>query len=136
MQLIDVLFGVSPASNPRYPERRAWAEGHEMINLRVAVPAVLVAAVLAGWVTYFFAPLPQIETDKPLPQPQQTLVPDPSTPTQLNQRPSAEEQAAADFQQAAAAILKKAPDTQASADFNAPPITGHIPLPKRRPIPR
>jgi hypothetical protein len=46
---------------------------------------------------------------------------------------SAEEQAAA-FRQAAKAILKQAPNAQASAD--EPPITGHIPLPKRRPIPR
>ena len=107
-----------------------------MINLRLVVPAVLVAAALAGCFTYFFAPLPQVESDELLPQARQTLVPDVIPPTQLDQRPSAEEQAAADFQQAAAAILKKAPDTQASADFNAPPITGHIPLPKRRPIPR
>jgi hypothetical protein len=107
-----------------------------MINLRLAVPAVLVAAALAGCFTYFFAPLPQTEADKLLPQSRQTLVPDMSTPTKSDQRSSAEEQAAAAFQQAAAAILKKAPDAQASADINEPPITGHIPLPKRRPIPR
>lgn len=104
-----------------------------MINLRPAIPAVLVAAALAGCFTYFFAPLPQSEADEPLPQSRQMLAPDISTPTKLDQRPSAEEQATA-FQQAAAAILKKAPDAHASADINEPPITGHIPLPKRRPI--
>jgi hypothetical protein len=55
------------------------------------------------------------------------------TPTSVGQRPSAEEQAAA-FQQAAKAMLRLAPNAQASAD--EPPITGYVPLPKRRPIPR
>jgi hypothetical protein len=105
-----------------------------MVSLRLAVPAVLVAAVLAGFFTYFVTPpspveaaqrLPPTEPDKP--------GPDTGTPPNIGQRPSAEEQAAA-FQQAAKAMLKLAPNTQASAD--EPPITGHIPLPKRRPIPR
>src|ERR1700730_1773912 len=97
-----------------------------MISLRLAVPAVLVAAAVAGCFTYFVTPpLPPAVPDIP--------DPDAGTPTNIGQRPSAEEQAAA-FQQAAKAILKQAPNAQASAD--EPPITGHIPLPKRRPIPR
>jgi hypothetical protein len=105
-----------------------------MISLRLAVPAVLVAAVLAGCFTYFVAPPPPVEAAQRLPP----TVPDKPSPdtgtlTSVRQRPSAEEQAAA-FQQAAKAILNLAPNAQASAD--EPPITGNIPLPKRRPIPR
>lgn len=107
-----------------------------MISLRLAVPAVVVAAALAGCFTYLVTPPPQVEAEKSSPQPRQALVPDADRPTKFDQRPSAEEQAAAAFQQAAAAILKQAPDAQASAVTNEPPITGHIPLPKRRPIPR
>jgi hypothetical protein len=49
---------------------------------------------------------------------------------------TAEQQAAAAFERAAETILKRLPDAQASAGADEPPITGHIPLPKRRPIPR
>lgn len=104
-----------------------------MISLRLAVPAVLVAAALAGCFTYFVAPLPQIEADRLSPQSGQSLVPDMSTPTKSDQRLSAGEDA---YRQAADAILKKAPDSQASARTTGLPITGHIPLPKRRPIAR
>lgn len=37
------------------------------------------------------------------------------------------------FERAAEAILKRAPDAQAFAGADEPPITGHIPLPRRRP---
>jgi hypothetical protein len=112
-----------------------------MISLRLAVPAVLFAAAAAGCFTYFVSPPPPpppprvVEADQRLPPtvPDMTGRPDTGTPTNIGQRPSAEEQAAA-FLQAAQAILKQAPDAQASAD--EPPITGHIPLPKKRPIPR
>ncbi|SDS26881.1 hypothetical protein SAMN05444158_1534 [Bradyrhizobium canariense] len=56
------------------------------------------------------------------------------TLTKIDQRLGAEELAAAAFQQAADAILKRAPDALADADERQ--ITGHIPLPKKRPIPR
>ena len=114
--------------------RCARAEGEEMISLRLAVPALLVAAAVAGCFTYFVTWPPPVETDQRLPP----TVPDmtnsgTATPTNIGQRPSTEEQATA-FQQAAKAMLKLAPNAQASAD--EPPITGHVPLPKRRPIPR
>jgi hypothetical protein len=103
-----------------------------MISLRLAVPAVLVAAAVAGCFTYFVTPPP------PPPPPQAVeadhrLQPTAPDTTGANAR-SSEEQAAA-FQQAAQAILKHAPDAQASAATDEPPIVGHIPLPKRRPIP-
>jgi hypothetical protein len=105
-----------------------------MISLRLAVPAILVAAAVAGCFTYFVTPPPPVEAAQRLP-PTVPNMPGPDTGTQTNigQRPSAEEQAAA-FQQAAKAMLRLAPNAQASAD--EPPITGYVPLPKRRPIPR
>jgi hypothetical protein len=102
-----------------------------MISLRLAVPAVLVAAALAGCFTYFVTPPPQVEAES-----RQTLAPDTDTPTKLDQPLRAEEESGDAFRQAAEAILKHAPDALASAVTNEPPITGHIPLPKRRPIPR
>jgi len=106
-----------------------------MISLRLAVPAFLVAAAVAGCFTYFVTPLPPVEGDQRLPPTAPHMTgPDMGTPTVIDQRPSAEERATAAFQRAAAAILRRAENAQASAD--EPPITGHIPLPKRRPIPR
>lgn len=53
----------------------------------------------------------------------------------VDPRPSEEEEkAAAAFREAAAAILRRAPNTRALAFAEEPPITGRIPLPKRRPI--
>jgi hypothetical protein len=60
--------------------------------------------------------------------------PDTGTRANIDQHPSAEESAEA-FLQAAKAILKRAPDAQASADANESPIAGHIPFPRKRPIP-
>jgi hypothetical protein len=113
-----------------------------MISLRLAVPAVLVAAAVVGCFTYFVTtppPLPPrvVEADQRLPPTVHDMTgPDAGTPTNIGQRPSAEQQAAAAFQRAAAAILRRAQYAQASAGTDEPPITGHIPLPKRRPIPR
>ena len=106
-----------------------------MISLRLAVPVVLTAAAVAGCFTYFATRPSPVETDQRLPP----TVPDmtnsgTATPTNIGQRPNAEEQAAAAFQRAAAAILRRAQYGEASAD--EPPITEHVPLPKRRPIPR
>ena len=42
-----------------------WAEGEEMINWRLAVPAVIAAAAVAACMTYFVSPAPQrIEADQ------------------------------------------------------------------------
>jgi hypothetical protein len=101
-----------------------------MISLRLAIPGVLLAAAAAGCFTYFVIPPVPVEVDLRLPP----TVPEMKGQTNIGRRPSAEEKAAAAFQQAAAAILRPLPNALASA--NEPPITGHIPLPKRRPIPR
>jgi hypothetical protein len=104
-----------------------------MISFRLAVPAVLLAAAVAGCVTYFVTPPPLAEADQRLPPAGKMSEVNMGTPTNIDRRQSAEDRTDA-FRQAAEAILKQAPNAQASAD--APPITGHIPLPKRRPIQR
>ena len=111
-----------------------------MISLRLAVPAVLVAAAVAGCFTYFVTSPPQpppgvVEADQRLPPTSSDIKgPYTGTRTNIDQNPTADERAEA-FLQAAKAILKRAPDAQASADANEPPIAGHIPLPRKRPLP-
>jgi hypothetical protein len=107
-----------------------------MIRLRLAVLAVLAAAAFAGCLTYFVIPLARVDTDERLPATMPTLTGrTEAMPTNISQHPAAEQQAAAAFERAAETILKRLPDAQAAADIGAPPITGHIPLPKRRGIP-
>jgi hypothetical protein len=105
----------------------ARTEGEEMIGLRLAVPAVLVAAAVAGCFTYFVTPPPPVGADQRLPPTSpDTKGPDTGTRTKG--------QATAAFERAAAAILRELPDAEASAGERS--IAGHIPLPKKRPIPR
>ncbi len=101
-----------------------------MITLRLAVPAVLAAAAVAGCFTYFATPPPaRVEADQRLPPTVPNLRgPDTTASTSIDQRPGAEEKAAAAYREAVEAIL--------SAGADEPPITGPIPLPKRRPITR
>jgi hypothetical protein len=108
-----------------------------MISLRLAAPTILVAAAVAGCFTYFVTPPAPVEADQRLPPTAPDMTgPDTGTPTNIGQRPSAQEQAAAAFQRAATAILRREENAQASAGINERPINAHIPLPKRRPIPR
>jgi hypothetical protein len=105
-----------------------------MISLRFAVPAVLVAAAAAGCITYFVAP--SREADQQLP-PTSPNVKGPDTAMQVNidHHPTPEKQAEEAFKRASKMILRQLPDVQASARTNELPITGHVPLPKRRPKP-
>ena len=109
-----------------------------MVTLRFAVSAILAAAAAAGCFTYFVTPSPaRVEADPRLPPTvPNSNGPDTTASTSIDQRPSADEKAAAAFQEAAAAILRRAPNTPASADADEPPLTGPIPLPKRRPVTR
>ena len=101
-----------------------------MINLRLAVAAVLVAAALAACFTYFVPLRPPVVPPPQLPE----KVPELRMGIPANgDLPKAQERAD-DFLQAAQAILKKESNARASADKRT--ITGHIPLPKKRPIPR
>ena len=101
-----------------------------MTSLRLAVPTVLLAAALAGCITYFVAPAPPqpIEAGQRLPP----TVPNVGISANI-QRPSTEDHIDA-FQRAADAILKRAQNATAAA--GEPLVTGPIPLPRRRPIPR
>jgi outer membrane PBP1 activator LpoA protein len=99
-----------------------------MITWRLAVPAIVVAAALAGCFTYFVSPLATVPAQLPEKSPElRTGIP-------ANIDRSRADEKADDFLQAAQAILKQEPNAQASAD--KPTVTGHIPLPKKRPIPR
>jgi hypothetical protein len=103
-----------------------------MSILRLAVPAVVVAAALAGSFTYFVSPPPRVEAEQRSAAPARD-----ATGTAAAKPPSiSQDRSAEDFLRAAEAILRPLSNAQASARSDEPPITGHIPLPKRRPIPR
>jgi hypothetical protein len=109
-----------------------------MIGSRVVIFAIITAATLAGCVTYLVhAPVARVEDD---PQPhfgKLTLVtPDATASKTADSRPLENEKAAIAYLEAAQAILRRAPTAQASASNDELPITGRIPLPKKRPIPR
>jgi hypothetical protein len=106
-----------------------------MISLRLAVPAVLVATAVAGWFTYLVTAPAPVEADRRLPPTSLNVKgPYPGAPVNIDQHPSPEEQAAAAFGRASKMILRQLPDAAASARTNELPITGRIPLPKRRPM--
>jgi hypothetical protein len=103
-----------------------------MSSLRRVVLAVLVAAVLAGGFTYIVSPPSPVEAD-------QRLAPIAPAVTGIDAGPPAriaQDRSAEDFLRAAMAILKPLSNAQASARADELPIFGHVPLPKRRPIPR
>ena len=106
-----------------------------MINLRLAVPAILAAAALAACFTYFVTPPAPVEADqRSMPTvPNLTDRPDTGASIDIDQRPSAEGKSAAAYRQAAEAILKRASNARADVRAEEPPITERIPLPKRRP---
>jgi hypothetical protein len=107
-----------------------------MISSRLAIPAVLTAAAVAGCFTYLVRPpIAAVEVDQRLPPGKLTLRgPDTTASTSADQHPGEDEKAAMAYLEAAKAILRRAPTAQASAD--EPLITRPIPLPKRRPLPR
>ena len=113
-----------------------------MVTLRFAIPAILAAAAVAGCFSYFVTLPVWVETDARLsdvrlpPAVLYSLAPDTRASTRIDQPPNANEQAAAAFQKAAEAILRRAPNTRASAGSDERPIAGPIPLPKKRPIAR
>jgi uncharacterized protein involved in exopolysaccharide biosynthesis len=105
-----------------------------MISFRLAVPAVLLAATVAGCFTYFVAS-PSPEADQQLPPTFPNVKGSGTgTPVNIDQRLNPDEQAAAAFTRASKMILRRLPELQAAARDNELPITGRIPLPKRRPI--
>ena len=115
-----------------------------MVTLRFAVPAILATAAAAGCFSYFIiVSLPaRFEADARLldvrlpPAVLYSLSPSARASTQIDEPPNADELAAEAFQKAAEAILSRAPNTRASAFADERPMTGRIPLPKKRPIAR
>ncbi len=130
--------GAAHSSRGHPPAGPTRAEGEEMISWRLAVPAVLVAASVAGCITYFIAAAPSqpVESDQRLPPtlPNVTGRSDFGMSTNI-QRSTTDEHIDA-FQRAAEAILRRAQNAKASAGTDEPLVTGRIPLPKKRPIVR
>jgi hypothetical protein len=103
-----------------------------MSILRLAVPAVVAAAALAGCFTYFVTPPPRVEADaQPTPTARDVTGAAAGTPARAGRDRSAE-----DFLRSAEAILRPLSNAQAASRIDELPIIGRIPLPKRRPIPR
>ena len=104
-----------------------------MIDWRLVVSLALASASIAACLTYLMAPPWQVQAIKSPPP----LVPnDVQQDVGLNQsvRPSgAEEKAVVEFETAADAILRQAPNTQASTVTDMPLPAARIPLPRRRP---
>jgi hypothetical protein len=108
-----------------------------MLTLRVAVPAILGTAALAGCFSYILTPPARVEADVRLPPAVlYSTGPNIRALPRLDQPPNADELAAAAFQKAAEEILRRAPNSRASVASDELPIPGPIPLPRRRPIAR
>ena len=106
-----------------------------MITLRLAIPAVLAAAAVAGCFTYFVTTPTRVDADQLLPP----TVPNLQVLTRRLRQVSINVQVRMRKPprptcEAAEAILRRAPNVRASAGADEPPITGPIPLPKRRPV--
>src|SRR5450432_3831119 len=108
-----------------------------MISWRFAVPAILVAAAVAGGISYFaaLAPLQFIEAVQRSPTNAPKATDRPDSAVSKNVQPSNTEDDITAYQRAADAILMRAQNARASAD-EPPLVTERIPLPKRRPLPR
>jgi hypothetical protein len=108
-----------------------------MISLRLAIPAALAAAAVAGCFIHFAAPSARVEADLLTPPTMPDLTgPDTSASASIDQSPKADEKAAEAYREAAEAILRRAPNARASVGPDERPIMGPIPLPRRRPIAR
>ena len=97
---------------------------------RLAVPAVVVAAGLAGCFTYFVSPPPRVEAEQPSAAPAHEITAAVGTPVRI-----AQDRRAEDFLRAAEAILRPLSSAQASERTNELPILGHIPIAKTTPNP-
>jgi hypothetical protein len=107
----------------------AGAAAEEMIKF--VVPVVLVAAAVAGCITYFVTPAPPVpvEADQRSPPAVPGLTDRLDAGKPSNTQRSAAENHIVAFERAAEAILKNA-----KASAGEPAITGPIPLPRRRPV--
>lgn len=109
-----------------------------MITLRLAVLAILAAAVAAAALTYFVTPPASVEAEQPL-EPTMfpsTFPPDARASASLgvDRQPNKEEKSATAYQLAAEAILRRAQNAQADARPQVPPANQRVPLPRKRPL--
>jgi hypothetical protein len=109
-----------------------------MIGSHVVISAIVTAAALAGCFAYLLRPpIAWVAVDQQPHLSKLTLSsPDTTASIGAESQPIENEKAATAYLEAAKAILRRAPTAQASARANEIPITGRIPLPKKRPIPR
>ena len=109
-----------------------------MIGSHLVISAVLTAAALAGCFTYLLRPpIASVKVDQQPHLGKLTLSAPAATASKSDDRhPVENEKAAIAYLEAAQAILRRALTAQASASNDELPITGRIPLPKKRPIPR
>jgi len=104
-----------------------------MMDWRLAIALGLASASLAACLVYLMAPPWQVQA---------ISWPSTGVPSTAQKHldldrtvrpPSGEEKAVAEFEAAADAILRKAPNTRASAPTDLSPRTARIPLPRPRP---
>jgi hypothetical protein len=112
-----------------------------MIPWRLAIPAVLTAAAVAGCITYFVIPVPPpVEPVRQTELPPAPRPPKPNWETHDVQATNAVEElgakgkAVTDFERAAENILRRAASARAFAEERH--IPEPVPLPRKRPIPR
>ena len=109
-----------------------------MVGSHLVISALVTAAALAGcWAYLLSPPIPSVAVDQ---QPHLGKLtfsgPDTTASKGPDSQPTESEKAATAYLEAAQAILRRAPTAQASASADEIPITGRIPLPRKRPIPR
>jgi hypothetical protein len=113
--------------------RLDFVTSFSMIDWRLVVSLALATASIAACLTYLMAPPWQVQAIKPPPSPIPTNVREDVALNSSASPPSVEEKVVADFDAAADAILKKAPNTRASTVTDMPLPAARIPLPRRRP---
>ena len=109
-----------------------------MVGSHLIISAVATAAALAGCFAYLLSPpIPSVAVDQQPHLGRLTIgAPDAMALKGPDWQPVENEKAATAYLEAAQAILRRTTNSQASASADEIPITGRIPLPRKRPIPR
>jgi hypothetical protein len=109
-----------------------------MFGWHLVISAILTSAAVAGCITFLLRPpMVSVEADQ---QPNVTRLslsgPDTANSKAAGKHPIENEKAAIAYLEVAQEILRRAPLAHASASTDELIITGHVPLPRKRPIPR
>jgi hypothetical protein len=110
-----------------------------MVGSHLIISAVITAAALAGCFAYLLRPpIASVAVDQQPHLGKITFSSSDDTMDSLgaDRQLIENEKAATAYFEAAQAILRRAPTARASASAEEIPITGRIPLPRKRPIPR